>query len=167
MCRSVCVFLNIPLTPSVSVTSVVVWQAEAEWGWRGGRVVGRAAHVHARMHTNTHTCEHAHASLLKDVGHLKLLPVCYWILTPWYLEIYCATVECILFISSDIILCVCGCLSVGKTEALGKNPAEKSPARGAVITGLYYTCVWFVRVASKINLDTIIWTMTTDHNIHI
>lgn len=35
---------------------------------------------------------------------------------------------------------MCGHLSAGKTEAFGKNPTEKSAARGANITGLYHTC---------------------------
>lgn len=33
--------------------------------------------------------------------------------------------------------CVFVCVSDGEAEAAGKNPAEKKPARGAYITGLY------------------------------
>lgn len=35
-----------------------------------------------------------------------------------------------------LLICVSGHLSAGKTEAFGKNPTEKIPARGANITGL-------------------------------
>lgn len=38
---------------------------------------------------------------------------------------------------------VSGHVSAGKTEAFGKNPTEKSPARGANITGLCHTCLCF------------------------